>query len=320
MPAVPRRRCARTASTRKDMCKSCIDKANDATTAEAAPRRKRSPRHRGPHVPQLPHAARRRALLRRMRLRHGQHAQDLPGLRRGAGAYRALLHRLRPQFRATASGTTRTTRTACHDRRLSAAEAAVRAGDPHQALASLTAAVKVRPADPKLRVFPRATAVRARPRGSAHTQLNVVADLNRRRSRCARWSATRCVASCFARRCSRPALAHGVRAARALAGAPHRVLAAIGAGPPRAGRTLAGQRAFDEAPPPRGRIDGEPIGGSPMPTRAWARARGDGQRPLLLDSLPAPGARELPSRPPTCATASGCRHRWNSPMAARWSR
>jgi type VI secretion system protein ImpE len=61
---------------------------------------------------------------------------------------------------------------------LAAAEAAVRGGDPQQALASLTTAVKARPADPKLRVFLAQLLCVLGQWQRAHTQLNVAADLN----------------------------------------------------------------------------------------------------------------------------------------------
>jgi type VI secretion system protein ImpE len=61
---------------------------------------------------------------------------------------------------------------------LQAAEAAIRAGDPQAALASLTTAVKAKPADPKLRVFLAQLLCVLGQWERAHTQLNVVADLD----------------------------------------------------------------------------------------------------------------------------------------------
>jgi len=61
---------------------------------------------------------------------------------------------------------------------LSAAETAVRAGDPQAALASLTAAVKASPAKPQLRIFMAQLLCVLGQWERAHTQLNVVADLD----------------------------------------------------------------------------------------------------------------------------------------------
>ena len=60
---------------------------------------------------------------------------------------------------------------------LAEAEAAVRAGDPRGALASLTAAVKAAPANPKLRIFMAQLLCVLGQWERAHTQLNVVADM-----------------------------------------------------------------------------------------------------------------------------------------------
>ena len=61
---------------------------------------------------------------------------------------------------------------------LAAAEAAVRAGDPQGALASLTAAVKASPAKPQLRIFLAQLLCVLGQWERAHTQLNVVAELD----------------------------------------------------------------------------------------------------------------------------------------------
>jgi type VI secretion system protein ImpE len=61
---------------------------------------------------------------------------------------------------------------------LAAAEAAVRAGDPRAALVQLTAAVKAKPADPALRIFLAQLLCVLGQWARAHTQLNVVADLD----------------------------------------------------------------------------------------------------------------------------------------------
>ena len=61
---------------------------------------------------------------------------------------------------------------------LAAAEAAVRAGNPQQALVALTAAVKASPAKPALRVFLAQLLCVTGAWERAHTQLNVVADMD----------------------------------------------------------------------------------------------------------------------------------------------
>ena len=58
------------------------------------------------------------------------------------------------------------------------AEAALRAGDPRAALQHLTAAVRAEPADGKLRIFMAQLLCVLGQWGRAHTQLNVVADMN----------------------------------------------------------------------------------------------------------------------------------------------
>ena len=60
---------------------------------------------------------------------------------------------------------------------LAAAEAAVRAADPKGALAALTTAVKAAPANPKLRIFMAQLLCVLGQWERAHTQLNVVADM-----------------------------------------------------------------------------------------------------------------------------------------------
>jgi type VI secretion system protein ImpE len=58
------------------------------------------------------------------------------------------------------------------------AEAALRAGDPHTALQHLTAAVRAKPADAKLRIFLAQLLCVVGQWERAHTQLNVVADID----------------------------------------------------------------------------------------------------------------------------------------------
>lgn len=58
------------------------------------------------------------------------------------------------------------------------AEAALRGGDPHAALQHLTAAVRAKPADPNLRIFLAQLLCVVGQWERAHTQLNVVADMD----------------------------------------------------------------------------------------------------------------------------------------------
>ena len=58
------------------------------------------------------------------------------------------------------------------------AEAALRAGDPHAALQQLTSAVRAKPADAKLRIFMAQLLCVLGQWERAHTQLNVVADMD----------------------------------------------------------------------------------------------------------------------------------------------
>lgn len=60
-----------------------------------------------------------------------------------------------------------------------AAEEAVRAGDPRAALARLTDAVRAKPADARLRTFLAQLLSVLGQWERAHTQLNVVADLDK---------------------------------------------------------------------------------------------------------------------------------------------
>jgi len=142
---------------------------------------------------------------------------------------------------------------------LSAAEAAVRAGDPQQALASLTAAVKARPADPKLRVFLAQLLCVLGQWQRAHTQLNVVADMNpsAQPMREMVGHALRCEllrAAVFEGRRSpmvfgqpEPWLARLIESLLQSAQGQHELAASLAA------------QAFDEAPATPGRLDGEPF-------------------------------------------------------------
>jgi type VI secretion system protein ImpE len=142
---------------------------------------------------------------------------------------------------------------------LASAEAAVRAGDPQQALASLTAAVKAHPADPKLRVFLAQLLCVLGQWQRAHTQLNVVADLN---------PSTQPMREMVghALRCEllRAAVFEGRRSPMVF-GQPEPWLARLiesllqsAQGHDELGAALATQ-AFGEAPPTPGLLDGEPF-------------------------------------------------------------
>jgi type VI secretion system protein ImpE len=142
---------------------------------------------------------------------------------------------------------------------LAAAEAAVRAGDPRTALASLTAAVKAAPAKPELRIFLAQLLCVLGQWERAHTQLNVVADMN------ASTGPMREMVG-HALRCEmiRAAVFEGRRSPMVF-GQPEEWLALliesllVGArGEPAAAAALAA-RAFDAAPATRGQLDGQPF-------------------------------------------------------------
>ncbi len=139
------------------------------------------------------------------------------------------------------------------------AEAALRAGDPHAALQHLTAAVRAKPADAKLRIFLAQLLCVVGQWERAHTQLNVVADMD-----------AETVAM-------RETVGHAIRSelmrARVFAGNrtpmvfghPDEWLALLlesllqkGQGNTAMAEDLAA-RAFDVAPEVTGKIDGEPF-------------------------------------------------------------
>jgi type VI secretion system protein ImpE len=140
-----------------------------------------------------------------------------------------------------------------------AAEAAIRAGSPKAALAALTAAVKAAPADPKLRVFLAQLMCVTGQWERAHTQLNVVADMD------AAAGPMREMVG-YALRCEkiRAAVFEGRRSPM-IFGEPEAWLAGLiesllrsGAGETELSRSLAGA-AYDAAPATRGAIDGTPF-------------------------------------------------------------
>jgi type VI secretion system protein ImpE len=139
---------------------------------------------------------------------------------------------------------------------LAAAEAAIRAGGPRAALASLTAAVKASPADAKLRIFLAQLLCVLGQWERAHTQLNVVAEMD------AAAGPMREMVG-HALRCEkiRGAVFEGRRSPM-IFGEPEAWLASLiesllraGAGEPELASSLA-TRAFELAPASRGRIDG----------------------------------------------------------------
>ena len=142
---------------------------------------------------------------------------------------------------------------------LATAEAAVRAGDPQGALASLTAAVKANPSKPELRVFMAQLLCVLGQWERAHTQLNVVAELD------AGTGPMREMVG-HALRCEllRAAVFAGKRSPMVF-GQPDEWLAQLiesllqaGHGGQALSAELA-QSAFDAAPATRGLINGEPF-------------------------------------------------------------
>jgi type VI secretion system protein ImpE len=142
---------------------------------------------------------------------------------------------------------------------LAAAEAAIRAGAPKAALASLTAAVKAAPAKPQLRIFLAQLLCVLGQWERAHTQLNVAAELD------AAAGPMREMVG-HALRCEkiRAAVFEGRRSPM-IFGEPDQWLASLiesmlraGAGEQELARSLA-ERAFEAAPTSRGLIDGTPF-------------------------------------------------------------
>lgn len=142
---------------------------------------------------------------------------------------------------------------------LAAAESAIRAGDPRLALASLTAAVKAAPAKPQLRVFMAQLLCVLGQWERAHTQLNVVADMD---------PATAMMREMVghALRCElvRAAVFAGKRSPMVF-GQPDEWLALLiesmlqaGQGAAELSHDLA-NRAFEAAPATRGQLNGEPF-------------------------------------------------------------
>ena len=140
---------------------------------------------------------------------------------------------------------------------LAAAEAAVRAGDPRAALASLTAAVKAEPAKPALRIFMAQLLCVLGQWERAHTQLNVVADMD------AGTGPMREMVG-HALRCElvRAAVFAGRRSPMVF-GQPDEWLALliesllVGARGDQAGSATLAARAFDAAPATSGQLNGQ---------------------------------------------------------------
>ena len=142
---------------------------------------------------------------------------------------------------------------------LARAEAAIAAGSPKAALASLTAAVKEAPAKPALRIFLAQLLCVLGQWERAHTQLNVVADMD------ASAAPMREMVG-HALRCEkiRAAVFEGRRSPMVF-GAPEAWLAGLiesmlraGLGETELAASLA-EKAFEAAPVSRGRIDGTPF-------------------------------------------------------------
>lgn len=142
---------------------------------------------------------------------------------------------------------------------LATAEAAVRANDPKAALVALTAAVKASPAAPKLRIFMAQLLCVLGQWERAHTQLNVVADMD------ASTGPMREMVG-HALRCEllRAAVFKGSRSPM-IFGQPDEWMGLLIESLLQAGQGQAdlsaqlAERAFEAAPVSRGRINGEPF-------------------------------------------------------------
>lgn len=142
---------------------------------------------------------------------------------------------------------------------LQAAEAAVKAGNPQEALQHLTAAVKAKPDDAKLRIFMAQLLCVLGQWERAHTQLNVCADMDAKAIPMREMSG-------HALRCEliRAAVFEGKRSPMVF-GQPDQWLAMLiesllqaGTGNAALAADLAA-RAFDAAPATSGTVDGEPF-------------------------------------------------------------
>jgi type VI secretion system protein ImpE len=142
---------------------------------------------------------------------------------------------------------------------LAEAEAAIRAGQPQAALPLLTAAVKAAPANARLRVFMAQLLCVLGQWGRAHTQLNVIADMD------AKTAPMREMVG-HALRCElmREAVFAGRRSPM-IFGQPDEWLALLIESLLRAGQNESelaqslAARAFEAAPATRGQINGEPF-------------------------------------------------------------
>lgn len=142
---------------------------------------------------------------------------------------------------------------------LAAAEAAIRAGEPKAALASLTAAVKAAPSKVELRIFLAQVLCVLGQWERAHTQINVIADMD------ASASPMREMVG-HALRCEKiRAAVFAGRRSPMIFGEPETWLATLiesmlreGAGEGALAQSLAAQ-AFNAAPASRGTIDGAPF-------------------------------------------------------------
>ena len=139
------------------------------------------------------------------------------------------------------------------------AEAALRAGDPHAALQHLTGAVRAKPADAKLRIFLAQLLCVLGQWERAHTQLNVVADMD------AETVAMRETVGHAIRSELMRAKVFGGNRTPMVFGHPDEWLALLlesllqkGQGNTAMAVDLA-SRAFDAAPEVSGKIDGEPF-------------------------------------------------------------
>lgn len=142
---------------------------------------------------------------------------------------------------------------------LSTAEAAVRAHDPKAALAALTTAVKAAPANPKLRIFMAQLLCVLGQWERAHTQLNVVADMDP-----ATGPMREMVGHALRCELLRAAVFKGSRSPM-IFGQPDEWMGLLIESLLQAGQGAAdlsaqlADRAFEAAPATRGRINGQPF-------------------------------------------------------------
>ena len=267
---------------RARLCERCRSESGRSSSAGPAvgafPRPAPSLGRSARRLPRVPTAARHwtGAALPRVRIRRGIDPQELPQLWDPVYPRGRFCTDCGHGFETTASRPGR---------------GGDRAGDPKAALAALTAAVKASPPDPICASSWRSCCACSASGSAPIPSSTWWPNSTQRPVRCARWSAMRCAARCSAPRCSRQALADGLRRAREwLAWLIESLLQAGRVREPLAHswrRQRVRRRARERGPSTASRSSG-----SPMPTRAsdrcskrWSTAATTGCRSAVFQRL-----------------------------------